>query len=505
MCYLLLTGGTGLLGTYLLRDLLGQHQQVAVVARSGVVETARQRIDTILAFWERSLGYALPRPPVLEGDICQTDLGLDTAAVHWVKRNCTAVLHNAASLSFEADVRTGEPYRSNVEGTRNLLALCRKTGLRRFHHVSTAYVCGRRTGRVLESELDVGQVPGNDYEKSKIQAETMVREADFLDPPTIYRPAIIIGDSATGYTTTFHGFYTPLKIGQALVSRFGITDITGEPLMAALGLSGQERKNLVPVDWISRVITYLYSRPEHHGRTYHVAPARPTPAMTLCQVIEHALAEYARTSVKAKPEIPNLAELQQAFTSQMGVYRAYWRDDPEFDATNTIQAAPHLPCPEVGFDLLMRTATFALSTNFGWPKPPAVLPEFDVAEHLGGVLPMQGSLGPARPELPRVGMQVNGPGGGQWTLLVDSGRPVAAEVGLADRPRALLYLNSNTYARCVRGELTAREATQLGYVVTEGDSLSRDRLLEAFAAVVGRNGPSDAPAATLSATGASGT
>lgn len=41
-----------------------------------------------------------------------------------------------------------------MEGTRNVLQLCRATGIRQFYHVSTAYVCGLRKGQVLEDELD---------------------------------------------------------------------------------------------------------------------------------------------------------------------------------------------------------------------------------------------------------------------------------------------------------------------------------------------------------------
>lgn len=486
MSYELLTGATGLLGTYLLRDLLGQGRQVAVVVRSGIVETAQQRVDSLLTRWEQQLGYALPRPPVLEGDICQPHLGLDAAALEWVARHCHAVLHNAASLSFQADERSGEPYRSNVEGTRNVLELCRTTGIRQFHHVSTAYVCGLRTGRVLESELDVGQQSGNAYEKSKIQAETMVRQADFLDAPTIYRPAIIIGDSASGYTTTFHGFYTPLKIGQALVAKFNISEAYGAPLMAALGLTGRERKNLVPVDWISRVISYLYDRPEHHGRTYHLAPQRPVSAATVCTAIEQALGQYARTLTRPPAKLPELAEMQQTFMSQMDVYRAYWRDDPEFDCQATLAAAPHLPCPEVDQEMLVRTSLYALQTNFGWPKPPVVPPEFDVAAHLGSVLPAVPECSGVGARLIHVGLQVNGPGGGQWTLLVDGTRPVAAEPGLAANLQALVYLNSTTYQHCVRGRLTAQQAGRLGHVAAEGNHLARPQLWEVLQATVGR-------------------
>ena len=192
---------------------------MAVLVRPSKSESARQRVETLLRQWELSLETSLPRPVVLEGDLSEIDLGLDNRTLDWIGRHCTSVLHNAASLVFRGDDPDGEPYLSNVEGTRRMLELCRCTGIRQFHHVSTAYVCGLREGRVLESDVDVGQTPGNVYEKTKLQAEMLVRAADFLDPPTIYRPSIIVGDSQTGYTTTYHGFYAPLKLAHTMASK----------------------------------------------------------------------------------------------------------------------------------------------------------------------------------------------------------------------------------------------------------------------------------------------
>jgi thioester reductase-like protein len=481
MPYHLLTGATGLLGTYLLRDGLAAGRQMAVVVRPSAMESPRQRVESIMARWERELGYALPRPPVLVGNIGQPDLGLDRDALDWIAQQCVSVIHNAASLSFVADERTGEPYRSNVEGTRHVLELCRKTGIRGFHHVSTAYVCGLRSGRVLESELEVGQQPGNDYEKTKVEAEKMVRRADFLDRPTIYRPAIIIGDSATGYSTTFHGFYTPLKIGQALVDQFQLDTIDGEPLIAALGLTGRERKNFVPVDWVSRLITYLHGRPEHHGGTYHLALPERVPVAVCREVIERALREYAGKNRGKGAKNPELAEMQETFVEQMGAYRAYWRDDPEFDTTNTARAAPHLVACDVGFATLLRTAQFALEANFGWPRPQPVRPEFDVEEHLRGVLPIE--LGPNGAGGLRVALQVNGPGGGQWTLAVNDCGPVSARPGLADDPDAILYLNSKTFRRCVLGQIDLRRAAGLGLLTSETGDMAPERLLAVLSAV----------------------
>src|SRR4029077_1502684 len=69
MSYHLLTGATGLLGNYLLRDLLLKDVPVAVLVRPNRKQTARQRIEAALCAWDAELGISLPRPVVMEGDI----------------------------------------------------------------------------------------------------------------------------------------------------------------------------------------------------------------------------------------------------------------------------------------------------------------------------------------------------------------------------------------------------------------------------------------------------
>ena len=174
MAYYLLTGPTGLLGSYLLRNALEAGRHVAVLIRPSRAESVRARVESVLARVEKANGRILPRPVVIEGNLTRPGLGIDAADVRWIGRHCDAVLHNAANLTFEG-VAPGEPWLSNVQGTRELLQLCRATGVRRFHHISTAYVCGRREGRILETELDEGQQFNNDYERSKAAAEKILR------------------------------------------------------------------------------------------------------------------------------------------------------------------------------------------------------------------------------------------------------------------------------------------------------------------------------------------
>ena len=72
----LLTGATGLLGQYLLRDLLVRGQPVAVMARDSRQGSARQRIAEIIAFWSQELRCYLPAPVVLSGELGSENLDL---------------------------------------------------------------------------------------------------------------------------------------------------------------------------------------------------------------------------------------------------------------------------------------------------------------------------------------------------------------------------------------------------------------------------------------------
>ncbi len=363
--YLLLTGATGLLGRYLVRDLLRRDVDLAVVVRPSRRQSPQARVEAMMQTWERMEREQLPRPVVLCGDITQPNLGLCRDDLHWVARHCDAVLHNAASLTFHSESSTGEPWRSNVRGTKNVLELCRRTGIRDFHHVSTAYVAGKRTGVVLESEVDVGQELSNDYERSKLEAEKLVRASEFLSPPTVYRPAIIVGDSKTGFTTTFHGFYALLRVVYTLALAQGVLDLPAPlHIPVRLKLDGNERKNLVPVDWVSEAIAEILVSPQLHGRTYHLTPEQPVTSRMLCEVLQRVNNFHGTQFCGRNAEVPEPSEPEKIFYEHIRVYDAYWRDDPVFDRTNLMEALAHLPCPRIDLDRLLMLARAAVRMGF---------------------------------------------------------------------------------------------------------------------------------------------
>jgi thioester reductase-like protein len=369
--WILLTGATGLLGRFLLRDLLSQGRQVAVLVRGSKTVGAEARVDELLCDWREVAGVEVPRPVVLEGDVRSPGLGLPPSTLEWVAANVGEVVHSAASLAFDRRESDGEPYASNLGGTANVLELCRTACIRRLHHVSTAYVCGLRRGRVFETELDVGQTPGNDYERSKIESELAVRAANWLDVLTVYRPSILVGDLVHGFTSTFHGFYKPLRIVQPFVESFLRSSLEPGSLLDVLGMTGAERKNLVPVDWVSAVMTRIILDPSLHGGTYHLASTRPTSVGLLSRVFEQMvveMAERSRTAGEGRAASAfDPAHLGRLFGDQMEVYRAYWRDDPEFDVAATSRAAPDLPAPALDEATLRRLCRFAIDTGFCWP------------------------------------------------------------------------------------------------------------------------------------------
>ena len=84
----LLTGATGLLGRYLMRDLMLLGHPLAVLVRGGKRTEAADRIEQIIVQWEEQAGRAFPRPVVIEGDITTKMAGLDGSDIRWLAQNC---------------------------------------------------------------------------------------------------------------------------------------------------------------------------------------------------------------------------------------------------------------------------------------------------------------------------------------------------------------------------------------------------------------------------------
>jgi thioester reductase-like protein len=368
---ILLTGATGLLGSYLLRDLSASGVPLAVVARPSRRQSAADRVGAIVRGWEEALGRPLPMPRVLEGDLTKPLCGLSPRDVGWVGDHCGGLVHNAASLTFRGVCREAEPWLTNVGGTAAMLGLAEAAGMSHVHHVSTAYVAGLRAGPVLEEELDVGQDYGNDYERSKAEAERMVRGAERLETATIYRPSIIVGDSVTGYTSTYHGYYAALRLGHMLLTRVPLGATSGPALLGLLGIEAAARKNFVPVDWVSAVIARGIATPSAWGQTFHVTHPEPLAMEFVASLIQEAVESYSESAPADDPDACDEQWFAEHMRAQLDIYERYFRTDPAFDRRQTEAIAADLPCPDLDRDSLLRMSKYAIQHNFAWFSPAA--------------------------------------------------------------------------------------------------------------------------------------
>jgi nucleoside-diphosphate-sugar epimerase len=117
-------------------------------------------------------------------------------------------------VSFSLDLEDSRAV--NVGGSRRVVELAQRCaergdGLRRLSYVSTAYVAGTHPGEFDEDSLDVGQDFRNPYERSKFEAERLVRHRAEGMPLQVLRPSIVVGDSRSGWTTSFNVLYAPLR------------------------------------------------------------------------------------------------------------------------------------------------------------------------------------------------------------------------------------------------------------------------------------------------------
>ncbi|HET6695548.1 MAG TPA: NAD-dependent epimerase/dehydratase family protein [Gaiellaceae bacterium] len=122
---------------------------------------------------------------------------LDADGLERVVRGCEVVVHVAALYSYDAPVEAFE--RVNVEGTRTLLDVAVRTGVRRFVHCSTAGTCGPVPGRAATEEDEPPawelEVP---YKRTKLAAERLALEANAV----VVNPTTPVGEGDRKPTPT---------------------------------------------------------------------------------------------------------------------------------------------------------------------------------------------------------------------------------------------------------------------------------------------------------------
>jgi thioester reductase-like protein len=334
MSRLFITGFPGFIGTRLLKEILAKNPALEVAAL--VQEKFLHAAEVSRAKLAESVPGMATRLQFVMGDITVENLGLKNIAE--VASQVTAIFHLAAAYDLAIPRKKGMLI--NVEGTRNVVEFARKCGkLERLDYVSTAYVSGTQKGSFAETDFDCGQDFKNFYEETKFLAEKIVREANDI-PSTIYRPAVVVGDSVTGETAKYDGPYYVMQTMKLLPNHFPFPKIG----------KGTTEVNLVPIDFVVAAMAALSSDREAIGKTFHLTDPAPLRVVELQSLIAEGLGK----KFTPYPLSPVLARTAMKIGVVRKIYRMpfelvdYFVHDVHFDSsmTSAFLKKKEISCPE---------------------------------------------------------------------------------------------------------------------------------------------------------------
>lgn len=258
-----LTGFPGFIAERLVAKLAAADTQFFLLVEERMTSTAVRSVERIAA--DKSI--PLENFALVSGDITKPNLGVADEDLDQISAETTDVFHLAAV--YDLAVAKNIARTVNFEGTKNVNDLARSLpNLKRYNYVSTCYVAGRRTGRILESELEHPEGFRNFYEETKYLAELEVEKLKEEIPLTIFRPSVVVGDSGTGETTKYDGIYYLIRYLRRAPAMLRLVNVGNKNV----------RLNLVPVDFVVDGIATLCEDDAAVGKT--VALADPEPLTT---------------------------------------------------------------------------------------------------------------------------------------------------------------------------------------------------------------------------------
>ena len=261
----LVFGASGLIGRWLVLELLDQGIDVVAAVRSEVSGTTLQQwLDE-----HRARGPA----PLLLVDFERDDLGVDPADAALAE--VTEVYNLAGAYRF--GMTAEEARHANVDGARRVVELAaRLGGLTRLVHLS-GYRVGAHPGTAGAWDQErraAAYARFGAYEASKLESDAVVRAraAELGVPLTTVNPSTVIGHSETGETDQRVGLAT------------SVLDLAAGRLPALPG----NRSTFVPVvsvDYLARFMALLAPLPETEGQAYWVLDDATPPLPELLTLI----------------------------------------------------------------------------------------------------------------------------------------------------------------------------------------------------------------------------
>lgn len=246
------TGATGFIGKRLVKKLL---ERKGAVVHFLIRKESADKVADLRSFWGVGATRAIP----VFGDLTAKKLGVAAEDIKKLKGQIDHFHHLAAVYDLSADEETQVAV--NIEGTRNTVDLAKAIDAGHFHHVSSIAAAGLYEGVFREDMFEEAEGLDHPYFQTKHESEKIVRQ-DCKVPWTVYRPAMVVGDSTTGEMDKIDGPYYFFKLIQRLRQLL-------PPWMPTVGLEGG-RVNIVPVDFVVNALNVISHQKDITKKCFHL-------------------------------------------------------------------------------------------------------------------------------------------------------------------------------------------------------------------------------------------
>jgi thioester reductase-like protein len=275
-----LTGSTGYLGSYLAAGLFTEHRDTLnLLVRAKTEQEARERLWTSLQLhfeFSEFLEYLNTRVRIFQGDLTSECFGLSDDEYHVLVDTTDSLIHCAASLNRKSEKQC---LNVNLRGTLEVIQLARRAqnrhGLRRYSHVSTVAVSGKRQNEIVteDASIDWSRSDYDPYARTKKFCEHMAHQLLPDVPRTIFRPAIILGDSRRPETSQFD-----------MVQAFHVL-----AQMPVLPLRPQDKIDIVPANYVSKAMVTIHQKESPAYGIYHLSSGMNSETyQEITEAISHA-------------------------------------------------------------------------------------------------------------------------------------------------------------------------------------------------------------------------
>ena len=227
----LVTGATGFLGKYVVKELVEHGYQVRAFGRNSKV--GRSLENTSVSFFQGDLTKA--------DDVLEACKGMDM------------VVHAGALSTVWGPWE--DFYQANVLGTKYVLETCRKTGIQRLVYVSSPSIYAAPKDQLGIKESDAPEENNlNNYIRSKLASEKLFK--DYPDVPSIIlRPRGLFGIGDTSILPRV------INLSQKL----------GIPLIG----DGRQLMDMTCVENVALAIRLAIEAPEAKGEVYNITNGEP--------------------------------------------------------------------------------------------------------------------------------------------------------------------------------------------------------------------------------------